>query len=287
MVLHIPDKLKPGRYELYIMCDPNTWSDPFVMDFMLRCRHKSMLRFAYDKRSVLQASLRGGTEAYDIRTRYPGNVKLEWHYMRALWKSPVRTIVLKTGTRVNNDIYWNNVIYTVPAELPDGTYDFRIAAVADDGRSTAKSFAVTVSTPIGLVPDMPSELWGGATAQLSAETSKYAETVNVTLFHGTSHARTFSLAGKPNAAGTAKDWECVVTVPAGIPDGEYTARFTAAAPNGKSQSIEVKFTLANIAITDVKLSGYWNHWRGQTDIFGRRMTDEPHRFCRWSASGSI
>ena len=283
----IPDKLKPGRYELYYYVrDPeNTWSDPFVMDFMLEeappIQFDASLR-AYDRAfSLAGIPASEELEAYDIRTRYPGNVKLEMAlYEGTLRKSPVRTIVFgsKTGTRVNNDIYWNNVIYTVPAELPDGTYDFRIAAVADDGRSTAKSFAVTVSTPIGLVPDMPSELWGGATAQLSAETSKYAETVNVTLFHGTSHARTFSLAGKPNAAGTAKDWECVVTVPAGIPDGEYTARFTAAAPNGKSQSIEVKFTLANIAITDVKLSGYWNHWRGQTDIFGRRMTDEPHRF---------
>jgi len=34
----------------------------------------------------------------------------------------------------------------------------------------------------------------------------------------------------------------------------------------------------SLRITDVTISGYWNHWRGQVDMFGERMTNEPHRF---------
>ncbi|MDO8685566.1 MAG: hypothetical protein Q7J78_02735 [Clostridiales bacterium] len=30
--------------------------------------------------------------------------------------------------------------------------------------------------------------------------------------------------------------------------------------------------------SDIKIEGYWNHWRGQQDIFGNRLTNEPHRF---------
>jgi len=283
----IPDKLKPGTYELYYYVkDPeNTWSDPCIMKFTLE--EAPPIQFNASLRTLDSAfSLEGipaseELEAYDIWTRYPGNVKLEMAlYNGALRKTPVKTVALgnRTGTKVNNDIFWNNVIYTIPSDLPDGKYDFRIAAVADDGKSTAKSFQVTVSTPLGLVPHMPEELSGGATARVSAETAKYADTVSVTLFHGTPHARTFSLANLDSAAGSKKNWEGVVSVPAGIPDGEYTARFTATLPNGKTQSRDVKFSLTNMAITEVKLSGYWNHWRGQTDIFGKKMTVEPHRF---------
>lgn len=34
----------------------------------------------------------------------------------------------------------------------------------------------------------------------------------------------------------------------------------------------------SLKITGVTISGYWNHWRGQVDMFGKRMTNEPHRF---------
>ena len=283
----VPDKLKPGTYELYYYVrDPeNTWSDPFIINFRLEeappIQFDASLRALDNAFSLLGIPASEKLEAYDIRTRYPGNLKLEVAlFSGAVRKSPVKTVVFgsDTGTRVNNDIYWNNVIYTIPADLPEGNYDFRISAVADDGKSAVKSFPVTVSTPINLVPHMPAELSGGAGAEVSAETSKYAGAVSITLFHGTEHARTFSLTGPANAAGAVKDWEGIVSVPYGIPDGEYTARFTATAPNGKTQSKDVRFSLTNIAITDVKLSGYWNHWRGQTDIFGKRMTVEPHRF---------
>ncbi len=33
-----------------------------------------------------------------------------------------------------------------------------------------------------------------------------------------------------------------------------------------------------LSITDVTVEGYWNHWRGQVDILGKRLMNEPHRF---------
>jgi hypothetical protein len=38
------------------------------------------------------------------------------------------------------------------------------------------------------------------------------------------------------------------------------------------------YTVESLAISDVTIEGYWNHWRGQVNIFGKRMTVEPHRF---------
>ena len=37
-------------------------------------------------------------------------------------------------------------------------------------------------------------------------------------------------------------------------------------------------TVQVLQISGVSISGYWNHWRGQTDIFGKQMSVESHRF---------
>ncbi|WP_372998464.1 hypothetical protein [Lutispora sp.] len=42
-----------------------------------------------------------------------------------------------------------------------------------------------------------------------------------------------------------------------------------------TRDIEVKYALE---IKNAGISGYWNHWRGQIDMFGKQLTNEPHRF---------
>ncbi len=283
----IPDRLAPGTYELnYYVRDPeNTWSDPMTLNFTLdsapSIQFNASLRTMDRRFSLAGVPASEKLEAYDIWTRFPGNIRLEMAlYSGASRKSPVKTIIFGNGTgvRTNNDISWNNVIYSIPATLPDGTYDFRIAAAGEDGRSTAKSFSVNVSTPLDLIPNMPADLSGGSLDTVAAETTRYADTVDVTMFHGTSHTRTYSMTGALDASGRKKNWEYMLSVPTGVPDGEYIARFKAAAQNGKTQISDIPFKLTNVAITDVKISGFWNHWRGQSDIFGERMTVEPHRF---------
>jgi alpha-tubulin suppressor-like RCC1 family protein len=38
------------------------------------------------------------------------------------------------------------------------------------------------------------------------------------------------------------------------------------------------YNLKKFRITGVTIEGYWNHWRGQVDMFGRQLSIEPHRF---------
>ncbi|MCR4435037.1 MAG: hypothetical protein QHH06_06615 [Clostridiales bacterium] len=38
------------------------------------------------------------------------------------------------------------------------------------------------------------------------------------------------------------------------------------------------YKITTLAITGVTLTGYWNHWRGQVDMFGKQLANEPHRF---------
>lgn len=283
----IPDKLSPGTYELryYVRDLENTWSEPMLMNFTLEeappIQFNASLRALDSRFGLTGIPASEKLEAYDLWTRYPGDVKLEMAlYDGTSRVSPLKTAASgdKTGTRTGNDINWNNIVYQIPETLPDKTYDFRISAAGDDGRSAVRSFSVRVATPLGLVPNMPSEASGGAVIDVAASTSIYAESVNVTLFHSTANARAYNLANTGGASGGSKEWKGSLSIPTGIPDGEYVARFVAAAPNGTTQSRDVSFKLVNLAITDVKISGYWNHWRGQTDIFGKQMTIEPHRF---------
>lgn len=283
----IPDNLTSGTYELnYYVLDPEGyWSDPFIMNFTLS--EKPSIQFTAALRTLSSDFSLSGIpssemlEAYDLWTRYPQNVKLEMAlYNGASRVSPLKTVTFgsSTGTRVNNDITWNNVNYQIPRTLPDRAYDCRISAVGEDGLRTEKSFIINVVTPLELEPAMPAEVTGGGIAVVAAQTSKYAGTVNVVLFHGTSYARSYGLSETENTSDAGKSWEGNAAVSAGIPEGSYIARFTAAAPNGTTQSRDVPFRLVNLGISNVSISGYWNHWRGQMDIFGERMTNEPHRF---------
>ena len=140
-----------------------------------------------------------------------------------------------------------------------------------------KSFPVQISTPLDLEPSLPADVTGGTAVQAGARTSKYAGSVSVTLFRGTAYERTYTLSGGAES-GSGKAWDGSLSIPGNIPDGNYNARFTATAPNGSSQTKDVGFRLVNLGITNVSLSGYWNHWRGQVDILGERLTNEPHRF---------
>lgn len=292
----IPDNLLPGTYELnYYVLDPEGyWSDPFVMSFTLdtapSVQFEASLRTLDSKFSLIRVagdSSKPGIpaseylEAFDLWTRYPHDVKLEMALFSGATKvSPLKTVTLgsATGKKVENDIEWNNVIYEIPDNLADKTYDFRISAVGEGGQSAEKSFAVAVSTPINLEPSMPAEVVGGSSAELSAHTSKYTGDVNVVLFYGTPYAKSYNLINTQGVDAGGKDWTVELSIPEGIPEDNYVARFTARAPNGTSQIKGLSFKLINLAIKDVSINGYWNHWRGQLDIHGERMTDEPHRF---------
>lgn len=295
----IPNNLTSGTYELnYYVLDPEGyWSDPFVMNFNLD--PAPTMQFASELRSLNSSfgldslvqghDLTGKTipaseylEAFNLWTRYPYNVRLDMAiYSDAASTTPLTPVKsvyysAATGIKAGNDIYWNNVIYQIPATLPDRAYNFRITAVGDYGRTATKSFTLNVTTPVDLVPSLPAELTGGTSVQADAQTSMYVNTVEVNLFHGTAYERTYRLSKVFNAKSSI--WTGSLSIPGGIPDGYYTARFTAFTPNGRSQTRDESFKLVNLSITNVSINGYWNHWRGQVDILGERLTNEPHRF---------
>lgn len=249
----IPEYLEPGTYtlEYYVKDVEGVWSDPFVMNFTLQqnppIQFKARAR-AYDSSfSMSSIPASEDLELYDIWTRYPYNVRLEVAmYQGSTRKTSIKTINFNpsTGTKVGSDIHWNNIVYNIPATLPDGNYTLRITAIGDGGQTTYKDFPVTVKTPINLKPKMDELIFTTDTTNIKAETSKYANSVTVQLYVNHPFATNIALTGVQN-------WSRNYTVPENIPEGIYTARFTATTPNGNQEVKDVNFKVETL-----RISGY-------------------------------
>ncbi len=46
----------------------------------------------------------------------------------------------------------------------------------------------------------------------------------------------------------------------------------------KTYKVFGPYTPDKVEITGVAIKGSWNHWRGQVDMFGKRLANQPHRF---------
>lgn len=243
----IPSQLSPGTYHLeYVVKDvEGAWSDPFIMDFTLDSTPPPQLKSQL-KAENPSFSISGGVPAserlvaYGLWTRYPYSLGL------TLQMPPGggyinQSIPYYTGTKSGSDIWWNDVGMTIPATTPDGWYSFRIQANGSEGGTFAyNDHSVYVFTPINLQPQLPLSndlLVVGYPATLQATTTKYPSTATATLFYGTGYAQTVGLTATSTTSG--KTWKYWTSSFSNVPDGNYTIRFTATNPTGKSETKDV------------------------------------------------
>ncbi len=285
----IPNELTYGTYELqYYVKDPEgAWSEPLTMSFTLNesppIQFKASLRTLDSKFSLKSVPASEYLEAFNIWTRYPYDVKLEM----ALYSGPTRVAPLKvvepstdTCLKTGNDIEWKDLSYPISNTIPDGKYTFKISAVDLKNSSirTDKSFEVNIFTPIDLEPLMGDSVVTDSLLNVKSSTTKYANSVTVTLFKGTAY-QTSAMAMSGIGNGSLTNWLKSWNVPSNIPPGKgYIAEFKAYTPSGKSETKQVEFEVIDFKITGVSIIGDWSHWRGQRDIFGKLLTNEPHRF---------
>lgn len=243
----IPASLAPGTYHLeYLVRDvEGAWSDPFIMDFTLASSPPPQLKSKL-KAENGQFSITSGIPAsekltaYDLWTRYPYSLSLSLQMSNGSLIN--RNVPYFTGAKNGTDILWDDVTgLTIPATTADGTYPFRVRANGSVGGTFAyNDYSVKVFTPIDLkaVNPKPSELWVvGYPAALSATTTKYPSQVTASVFHGTGYARSYSLTAAATEAGQTWSFN-IASLPA-VPEGNYTIRFIATNPSGKSESVNV------------------------------------------------
>jgi len=185
--------------------------------------------------------------AFDIWTRYTDELRLELVLCDTTGKevAPVSPVKYSssTATRIGQDTYWNDVLYNIPVKLKSDKYIMKIKAIDERDYDVFKEipFKVNVKTPIDLQPIMPGEIRAGKETQIYAKTSKYVNSaytgsnVKVTLFEGTSYARTLTMNG------TTTNWDITITLEKTIPQGVYKAKFVATLPSGEFEVKELTY----------------------------------------------
>lgn len=274
----IPDDLSPGTYELlYYVKDPEgTWSDPYTMNFTLATapgmQFDAKLRPLDSSLSLNSIPASEPLETYDVWTRYPYNVSLQMVlYNGSSIISPMKTVVYSqsSGSKVSNDITWNNIPYPIANTVPDGSYTFRISAVGDYGKSAAKDFAVTVNTPINPEASINgastnAKIQAGSENKFTLTTSKYVSSIRI-VFKGITYISSSGAIVLAGNDGTNKTWELKMTVPENtVTDGETGyATFTAYTPSGKNQTINVDYGVVAIRAYDFTITSILDAgWRG-------------------------
>ena len=151
-------------------------------------------------------------------------------------RTPLRTLNNPADLELSTPPYnkWRDIRnYTIPETLPDDTYTARVRAIQGT-ELLEKLFTVRVSTPINLQPSMPALVRTDETYDITAETTKYANRVEVTAFKGTPYQSSIiSLDG--SITGDLTNWIKPYKIPSTIPEGIYTFEFRATTPNGNQE----------------------------------------------------
>lgn len=287
----IPDGLTAGTYELrYTVKDiEGVWSDPLPKSFTLSSeppiRVYGKLKTENNDFDINALPASESLIAFDLETNYHRTHTLRVKLINAENQTLYQGALNSSTTLPNNNINGNQHLWfdeTIPtsATLKDGAYKIRIEAtsVAVPVVIGHLDLPFIINTPITVKGEL-SAMTIGEQATLNATTNKYVSSVVATLHDGTPMQTqvTLSKVGTLDGAGQQR-WQATYLVPESVGEGDYEAVFIGTTPSGKSEADRVPYRVDAVSVKSVAIEGYWNHWRGQLNLFGVRMTNAPHRF---------
>lgn len=233
-------KIIPGmQYDTFFMVQDKekVWSKPVYKSFKLDeipINLNASIKARDLEFSVNAMPITEYFNIYDIETDYPGELKLEI----ALYEGDERkgnliTIPFNEGITADTDssnqnlVKWHSKDLQVLQTLPDKEYKVRVTAidVASPSKRNVLEFDVGVRTPINPFPTMPQVFTANETVELYCRTSKYTDSMTVTVFNGTSKESTLPMVHEANE-GNKKVWKVTYSVPEGLDDGTYNAIFS-------------------------------------------------------------
>ncbi len=267
-VYKIPDQLQSGTYEVQYMVKDieGAWSDLVSKTYTLTDVPPVQILDGKVKPTLDQKFTIDAIPAsedltfYDAETRYPTTPHLEYGIYDSTGnlKTPMTSQYLSDGEIVSGqDIYWTASNYKIPETLPDGVYDARLYAVDENIPLSRnyKAFPIVVKTPINLEVLKLDKLVRDYYRDTQAQTSKYASQANVTFFYGTSFQKTVNMT-LDGQNGDLKTWSLAYKETRNIPEGTYTARYTAMTPNGNVETKDKSFEFIINAPPTVTFESY-------------------------------
>lgn len=279
----IPSSLEKGTYEFrYSVKDmEGAWSDPKTTLFTLTEVPPPQLLSASLKTADERFSLNmiPGMEFltfYDIKTRYPYDVKLSYGWLKnGVVVQSFKEIIVEFD-EVNGDRIWNSYDFEVPKVLSDGPYtiELKVEDKSNASNYAKKIFDVKVFTPIELKTYTPEMILPGDN-RLACTTSRYVDSVDLTLYHNTAYAESVTMNRVSETS-----WEYVYASSDSVPDNLYDVYYEASV-HSTPYKIETQLDQTekvSLRAEAIIIKGAWQYWDGGLNIFGEQLTDEPHRF---------
>lgn len=263
-IYEIPNNLLPGSYnlELQVQDRHGVLSDVFYLNFVLSPTPPPQLDFGlktartdspnFSNSPTPRLPASENLTLYNMWTRYPTNVNLAFDMltMGEIRVAQFPTVNLpysaSVGSKSGQNINWFDRSYAVPPTLPDGQYKMRMWAIdaADSMKVAYLDRVFNVSTPVNLNPSMPSKITANKNQVILATTSKYVSSLQLRLFTGTGHLRTYNMV-LDTTIGDTKHWFYTVNIPTSVPAGTYNSEFRATTTNGNVEVQTPPFELSH------------------------------------------
>ena len=290
----IPDNLTHGTYEVtYMVMDiERAWSDPITKTFTLSAeppiRLFGQLKTQDSRFETHALPASEGLRLHDLKTIYHRANQLKIAIHRENGQALSQEALLFSSNIPNYNIVGNNYNWMdkTLATLPtwqDGDYFVRVEAQSSQAPmvSAVIDLPFKILTPIWINGAL-NELMPGEMVKISAVTNKYASNARVRLMDGTAYTLEVPLRKTESQSNPEQImWEGEVLLPEPIPDGMYGHRFIAETASGKQAFDYLEVKVESLKIESFELKGYWTHWRGQVDLFGKQLLNMPHRLLSY------
>jgi hypothetical protein len=290
----IPDNLTHGTYEVsYTVKDiEGAWSDPVTKSYTLSAeppiRLFGQLKPLDSKFEIGSVPASEGLVLYQLKSIYHRAHQLKISMHRENGQTLGQEALLFSSNVpyyniLGNSYSWADKILATAPTWQDGKYYVKVQAQSTHMPVVTTELVLPfhILTPIEIKGSL-SELMPGERVKISANTNKYASTARVVLMEGTSYAlevplRKASVQSHPEQI----LWEGEVVLPENIPESLYGHRFVAETASGKNAYDYLEAKVEGLKIESFELKGYWTHWRGQVDLFGKQMPNMPHRLLSY------
>ncbi|MBI9014152.1 MAG: hypothetical protein JEZ08_18090 [Clostridiales bacterium] len=279
----IPSSLAKGTYEFrYSVKDmEGAWSDPKTTLFTLSEIPPPQLLSASLKTTDDDFSLNAipATEfltLYDVKTRFPYDVELSYGWFKnGVIVQPFKEINTQFDD-LNGDRIWDAYDFEVPKTLSDGPYtiELKVEDKSNSSNYVSKLFDIEVLTPIELNSSTPEMILPGDN-RFSCTTSRYVDSVDMTLYHNTSYAESVTMNRVDESS-----WEYIYSSSDLVPDGFYDVYYEASVHSTphKTETQTDQTEKVSLRAESIVITGAWQYWDGGLNIFGEQLTDEAHRF---------
>lgn len=289
-IYSIPDNLTPGTYELrYMVKDiEGAWSDEktktFTLDSEAPMQLWGQLKPMDVAFSISSVPASESIVVHQLATNYhlPHTLKIKLKNAQGQTldeKALLFSSQIPNYNKIGNKYHYTDQVFTLNPTLKDGTYYVECTAQSVSNPSIQKVIKLpfTIRTPI-TVKGQVDGFEAGGMMKFTAAVNKYASSVVVTLFQGTHFQQDVILTKSKSIPNT---FEGQLEVPEDLPDDQYQFEFTAQTPSGNQAVDGVVKNYVGIQIVKAEIKGYWNHWRGQQDVWGTRLALNPLRFLSY------